>query len=645
MRRALYLPLATLLACAPAATLRSELPVENIPAPRVILPPEFEAAIEDGTRSTTGRPGPNYWQNEAEYDLRVHVDPDSLLVRGASTIRYHNRSPDRLGVLVLDVEQQFHLPGAARVDPAEVTTGMELTRLAVNGQSFREGNIGAGGGVWMMDGTKLVIRPTQPIAAGTTTTLEINWSFPIPARGVGERMGHNAGNLIFLAYFYPQFAVYDDVVGWDADQFLGWGEFYDGFGSYNVTIEAPAQWLVMGTGSLTNAGEMLAPEIARRLAIAETSDTVVHVVTTADLGRVTSGATGWRQWSFRADSVRDVAFSLSRESLWDAMRAPTGARNSNGSPAFTRVDAIYRAGTDSWNRVADYTRHAVSFLSDYTGIPYPWSHMTIVEGVGILGGGMEYPMMSLINQPGEVYLYDTTAHEIAHMWVPMIVSTDERRYGWLDEGITTYHEQEAHRDRFPGTHPEANFLGGYLAAARAGAEGEIMRRTDYHYSINEFVTASYDKPGTLLNTLHGLLGEEVFLKAYREFLNRWKWKQAYPWDLWNTFEDVSGQDLGWFWTSWYETTGVLDQAVESVTTGADGSSRIVIRSLGQNPMPTQLTIDLADGSVVERTIPVERWFGGIERNTVTVPGRVTRVRIDAAELFPDINRENNVWGN
>lgn len=656
MYRWFVLPLATLLACAPAV--QQTAPAAPAPeaqsatvttgshsAPEIIPPPEFRQAVERGTRTATGEPGPAYWQNFTDYQLDLRVDTEEPRVEGTAIIRYHNNSPHTLPGLVLDLTQNFHAPGGMRLETVEITGGMELQRITVNGQEIQTGALATDMSGYQTDGTKLIILLPEPLSGGASIELGIDWSVAIPAQGAGGRMGHNAGNLIHLAYFYPQMAVFDDVIGWSPDHFLGTAEFYSGFGNYEVTVEAPAGWLVAGTGRLINAEEVLAPAVLERLALAEQSDTVVHVVTSAQLDEVTRASSGTQRWTFRADSIRDVAYSLTRESVWDAARTPIGDRDGDGTVDYARVDAIYRNTAPLWTELTGYAQHALSFLSEYTGMPYPWPHMTSVEGAGIIGGGMEFPMITLMGDytaAGADALYSVTAHEFAHMWVPMQVATDERRYAWVDEGMTNFAENQSREDFSPGIEAQEGDRGPYLNIARAEQEGEIMRRSDYHYPGNSYVIATYYKPSTLLATLRSLLGEETFLEAYRTFLQRWRYKHPYPWDLWNTFEDVSGQDLSWFWKSWYYTTGVLDQAVESVAAGPQGT-RIVISSPGDIPMPTRLSIELDDGSTLEREISVEQWFGGVRENVLEVPGTVTRVEIDPQGLFPDVDRQNNVW--
>jgi aminopeptidase N len=258
---------------------------------------------------------------------------------------------------------------------------------------------------------------------------------------------------------------------------------------------------------------------------------------------------------------------------------------------------------------------------------------------------MEYPMMTLIGDyttAGDAALYAVIAHEIAHMWIPMIVSVDERRYAWFDEGTTTFNENQAKRDLNPGADASAGDRTNYIATARARQEGEIMRRSDYHYPGPAYVVASYYKPAVVLEALRGVLGEETFTRAYREFIRRWAFRHPYPWDLFNTFEDVSGRDLDWFWRSWFYETWTLDQAVESVAPEA-GATRITIRDRGDVPMPVLLSIRLASGEQLRREIPVESWLTGARTATITVPGQATRVEIDPELRFPDLDRTNNAW--
>lgn len=610
----------------------------------VELPANFQAAIQSGTRTATGAPGPNYWTNFTTYKLNARIATDSKQLDGSAEITYRNNSPDTLTNLHLDLTQNFHRGEAQRNEEAEVTGGVELKRVVVSGTELRPGNAGPR---YQVFGTRLAILPPRPVLPGQTVTLNIDWSFKIPQAGAGERMGYSRDNLFFLAYWYPQMAVYDDINGWHPDPFVGTTEFYAGHGNYELTVDAPAGWVVMGTGHLQNAQQVLAPEVYQRLQRAEQSDQVVNILDAGNLSRATArGTNGRLRWQFVADSVRDVAFSVTRESLWDAQRTPVGDRNGDGQTDYARVDAFYRADAPFWRNSARYSAHAIRFLSDYIGIPYPWPHMTAVEGAEIIGGGMEFPMMTLIgdyNERGDTALYAVTAHEEAHMWFPMIISSDERRYTWMDEGTTAFNENQAERDFWKPANParfEIEDQESYIQIVQAGLEGEVSRLSAYHYNPYAYGVASYDKPASLLTALRAVLGEETFMRAYRTYAHRWQYKHPYPWDMWNTFENVSGKDLDWFWQTWYNTTWQLDQAVTSVT-----GNTITVEDRGQAYMPTFLTITRQNGEKVTREIPVETWFN-TNRATVTVPdgSPIVRVEIDAQRAFPDVNRANNVWG-
>lgn len=635
--------------CAAPSTGPAPAPVRiERPIPYPATPPaDYQRAVAAGTRTPTGAPGPRYWQNRADYAIRARVIPDRKRLEGSETITYTNHSPNALSNLQVDLTLNHHAPGVVRNEPAEVTGGVEVTRVALGGQALTQG--GGGGPRYAVNGTRMIVVPPAPVQPGETVQIAIDFAYTVPQAGAGGRMGWSEDDLFFFAYWYPAMAVYDDVVGWHPDPFRGTAEFYADFGSYDVTVEAPAQWIVFGTGTLQNPEEALAPAVLQRYRQGIASDQVVNVVTPADFGRTTTaGRGGMVTWRFRADSVRDHAFSVTKASNWDATRTSVGDRDGDGRADHTAIHAIWRPGARRWASAARFEAHAITFLSEYTGVAYPWPHMTAVEGEGIIGGGMEYPMMTLISaytQGSDSSLYAVTAHELAHMWVPMIVSVDERRYSWMDEGMTTFHEAQARKDTFPGSTPELEDRAGYLNTARAGAEGEIMRRSDFHYTGGAFGTASYPKPSTNFASLRGLLGDETFNRAWQTFMRRWAWKHPYPWDFFNTVEEVSGQELDWFWRSWFYETWTLDQAVASVAENPRGAT-IIVEDRGLVPMPARLTITREDGTVQGLEVPVETWLEGRRTATVTLPGAaspIIRVEIDAENAFPDIARDNNVW--
>jgi hypothetical protein len=652
--RGLVRPFANLILvslAAPWTAVAQTAPERPIPYP-VIPSAQFQRALEAGTRTETGRPGPHYWQQWTDYTLRARLLPEEKRVEGSARILYHNRAPYALRVAVLHLFQNLHAEGVVRTSRSEVTGGVEIQRVAVAGMELAEvarSDQGAGYGI---EGTTMPILLPQMLEPGDSLEISIDWAFKVPQRGASGRMGWSRDNLFHIAYWYPQMAVFDDVVAWQIDQFLGSAEFYTGFGSYDLTVQAPEGWVVVATGELMNAEDVLAPPVLDRYRQAHESDDVVHVLTESDFGPGTatqSSEDGYLSWEFHSDTVRDVAFSAMKESLWDATRTPVGDRDGDGVTDYTLINAFYRAEAALWREQWRYGQHSIDFLSRWTGNPYPWPHMTSVEGGGIIGGGMEFPMMTLIGsynfpQATDTSLYGVTAHELAHMWFPMIVGTDERRRAWMDEGTATFNGDHASNEFYPGTDFTAGTREGYVSIGRMAREGEIMRLSDYHYPGPAYGTASYSKPATLLNTLRALLGAETFDPAYREFVEVWAYKHPKPWDLFNFFSTASGMDLDWFWRAWYYETWMLDHAVGSVSADGDGTT-IVIEDRGWSPMPARVTVTLENGEMLKREVPVNVWLSGENSAEIRLPAGspVVRVEVDADQQFPDVDRSSDLW--
>jgi hypothetical protein len=617
-----------------------------IPYP-VDIPAAYLNAVERGTRTADGAPGPRYWQQWAEYDVAVRLDTERRRLDGSTTIAYRNNSPDTLDVLVVQLIQNIHAPGAARSGEEEVTSGVVLERVVVGGAEIHALGDDDEGAGYEVSSTRLFIRPPAPVPPGGSVELAFDFGFDVPQQGASGRMGYSGDDLFYLAYFYPQMAVYDDVEGWDTDRFTGQAEFYADFGRYDVTIDAPAGWLVEGTGALANPSETLAADVRARLDAAAASDSVRRVLSSADFdGQVTAAGRGGRlAWHFVADSVHDVAYSVTRHTNWDVTRTPVGDRDGDGAVDHARIGAIWRDSAPRWAHAARYAAHSIAHHSTFTGLSYPWPHMTAVEGGGIIGGGMEFPMMTLIgdyNERGDTALYAVTAHELAHMWVPMIVANNERRYAWMDEGTTTFNENQAKKDFFAGFDWDLPEQESYIEVALAELEGSLMTYSDYHAPGPAYGIASYDKPGTILAALRAMLGEEVFMRGYHAYFDRWAFKHPYPWDFFRTFEDVSGRDLDWFWRSWYYETWILDQAIGGIRVDGDRST-VFIEDRGRVPMPVPLSIRCQNGETIERTVPVDAWLAGRRQTSIEIECRVESVVIDPARDYPDADRSNNTW--
>lgn len=613
------------------------------PIPYPITPNRgFQRAVERGTRTPSGEPGPDYWTNTAEYDLDATVNPTSNTLRGTGTIRYRNNAPDTLRQLVVHLRQNIHEKGAMRNRTAEVTGGMAVDRLDLGGADTlrrvrsRQQLQRLGQGYAIQD-TRMVIFPPGPFPPDTTVTLNVDWHFRIPGPD-NFRMGQD-GEVYFIAYWYPQMAVYDDVHGWRAQPYQGDGEFYMGYGDYDVSITVPEGWLVGSTGTLQNPDAVLTDSVRARLDRARRSDRVVSVVDSTERGAGSATAMApagdsTLTWTFAAEDVRDFAFGTSDDFVWDATSAETGKGTA-------MIHAFYRPSRSTWARSAEFARFSIENLSDMI-VPYPYPQMTTVEGP--IGGGMEYPMITHIGQYESAEgLFGVTYHEISHMWFPMLVGTDEKTYAWLDEGTTTFNETEGRNDFFPDQDAWARSEHYYFRLAPSVTTPPMRHADRYPVDGPDRFVASYDKPGVMLHALRGILGEDTFFEAYRAYAERWVYKHPTPYDFFNTFEDVAGRELDWFWRGAFYETWVLDQAVSSVEATDDGVV-VTVTDAGRLPMPVLLEAEYADGRTVERRIGVEPWLNGKRAVEVTLrPGTVTRVTIDPDQMLPDFDRTNNVW--
>ena len=653
MKRSSILVLLVAFAMGPTAQATAQdgaTPRRPIPGP-VVTPDFLRVALENGTRSETGAPGREYWQNYASYEITAELEPETGVVTGSATILYQNRSPVSMRIVAMNLYQNLHQAGAVRSEVQEITGGVVLERLTVDGVELSPANIQVAPG-YVIDGTALWIRMEGPLDERDVAEIEIDWTVKLPQSGAG-RMGYSDREVYFVAYWFPKMAVFDDLRGWDVEPYRGGAEFYDGYADYSVELTVPEGWTVMATGDLLNPEEVLTQQTRDRLAAAATSDERVVVASRVDRrgGLVTApGIDGKLTYTFEAQNVRDFTWTTSNVQLWDATSAVVADRDFDGVEDRVMIHSFWRDDrAPLWIDQVLYGKHSIEHHSRFTGYAYPWPHMTSVEGADIIGGGMEFPMLTLIGDyagRGAADLYNVTAHELAHMWIPMIVGTNERRYAWMDEGSTSFLENQARPEYWPGgTAPDSLEAQNYLQTVRVDREQELMRHGDFYEPGPAYTTASYAKPATILVTLRHMLGEDVFMEGYRTFIREWAMKYPSPWDLFATFERVAGVDLDWFWNTWYFETWSLDHAVGDVRSDGDGSV-IEVVDRGFAPMPVHVRIRTSRAGVVERDIPVDEWLAGKTMIEIRLPasmGEVTRVDIDPEMLLPDVNRRNNGW--
>ncbi|MBA2565112.1 MAG: M1 family metallopeptidase [Gemmatimonadetes bacterium] len=629
---------------------------ETALAPLEVRPgPAFLKAVERGTRSPSGEPGAAYWQQRVAYDIRASVDLASRLLIGHETVTYTNASPDTLHSVVFHLYQNLFAPGAANTRAVPLTGGITIDSLIVAGTRLAvpvldpaaEAAISAAtapdtSAPVRVTGTILKVRLPAPLPPGGETTFAIGWHFTIPSGEGVPRMGMVDSTTAQIAQWYPQIATYDDLAGWDTRPYLSNGEFYLEYGTFDIAITAPAGAVVQATGTLVNPEDVLTEETRARLERAAASGETVHVLTEADFGpgRATRGRAGEPiTWRFHAENVRDAAFALGDHYLWDAA---SGLADS-ASGRRTAVHALYRPGAKTWRESARMTRDAIEVFSRNV-YPYPYAHITSSEG---LVGGMEYPMIVFVRDfETEVRTQRVIAHELGHEWFPMMVGSDETAFAWLDEGVNTYITIAAAEHYYPDSRERSEIRDRYRRFQHAANTSFALMDAPDAIAVggSEVAVLGYRKPAVALLALHEILGGETYDRALREYTRRWLYRHPSPWDFFNTFEDVAGRDLDWFWQPWFYGSGVSDLAIEAVAL-ASGRVTISVRNEGTVLSPIRARITTADGRTVPVEAPASVWFGGQRsvRVEADVPGEVVRVELDPDAAFTDVDPEDDVW--
>ncbi|MFZ1729347.1 MAG: M1 family metallopeptidase [Bacteroidota bacterium] len=606
--------------------------------PDLYLPRDIKRAYDRGTRSLTGTPGAGYWQNSADYRIRVTIDPATRLLRGEETVFYRNNSPDSLKRLVLKLHQNMNSKGAARWSPLgelAVTDGMRITALTVGGI---ERNLFPGSEEAQVDQANLIVTLPAPLAPAASVELTAAWNFTIPVTtgegGGNPRMGVYENGSLFIAYWYPKLAVYDDVHGWDMYSYDGEHEFYSDYGDMDIEITVPERYGVWATGMLQNAGDVLREPYLSRYRSAMISDTVVRIVNEAEAAGNSPYIASSRgtTWKFSAKHVPDFAFGLARGYCWDGI----SANNGKGS---VFVDAAYDPTAKSFFSVAAEARETVEMMSAARpGVPFPYPGITVFNGYY----GMEFPMIvndgEFPNHLLNVYVH---AHEIAHSYFPFMVGINETRYAWMDESLAFFLPVDVQKK-------QSNY--DHMIRAARGYERFAGTEEDYPLLIPSIASGgdnlqvlAYIKPATALNILRDAMGAESFDAALRGFIGRWEGKHPIPWDFFNTFNDVSGTDYNWFWRPWFFEPGYPDLAITAVKPG-DSMTEVTIRRKGSMPVPVQLEVTLAGGETQTVSESAAVWKTGAEEATFRIEHSAAVFSLRLGDTWiPDSDPSNNTW--
>ena len=602
-----------------------------ITQPRLFFPRNLQRAYDKGTRSYDGKPGPNYWQNRASYVINAGLQPKKRRLSGEATITYFNNSPDTLRIIRLKLAHDLYRKGGQRagdVNPADVDEGVRIEALTYNGRPLGEKQR-------RRHNTFLDIQlDGNPLRAGEQAVITVRWSYTLPSDKQATRECVCDEGAFFVAYWYPQVAVYDDIHGWADAPYNGLQEFYNDFADYDVTITVPKGFMLWATGEWQNAAGLLDSVYFDRFQKAHTATAVVKVFTEAEL----KSGTVFKKlkqhvFHYKAADVPDFAFAGSNHYNWDATSVVVDARAGRR----TFVSAAYDSKSNDFYRVARIAADGIRLMSTWLpGYPFPYPCMTVFNG----NDAMEYPMMVNDASVSEDYVASLTVHEVSHTYFPFMMGVNEQDYAWMDEGWASFFDFLL-ADSIVGGKSQVR---GYSFIAGTDSDVPPMTRSRF-LSGGAYGNAAYGRPQNAYLALLDLLGYDTFHHCMTEYMDRWKGKHPIPYDFFNTFNEVSGQNLDWFWKPWFFEWGYPDLSLRQVARDENaGSDVIFVQKNGTLPVPVYLEISYSDGSKQSLHYKADVWREGQTYLKIpAVTGKTVSSAILGHRTAPDTERKNNTW--
>lgn len=620
--------------------------------PHAAFGPLFYTENGNEYRAANGYPGPKYWQNRADYNITAKLDTAANTVSGTVVITYKNNSPTPLPFLWLQLDQNLFAPESrgnsliaagsrygARGEKVQGGYKIEGLTVAQKSKSVKFTSL--------VEDTRMQIRLDQPLAAdGESITIKMNFSFVIPING-SDRMGHlttKNGEIYSIAQWFPRMSVYDDVLGWNTLPYWGAGEFYCEYGDVDFSITAPGNHIVMGSGELLNPQEVFTATQLKRWNEAKSSDTKIAIRSESEVNdRSSRPAKAELTWKFRIKNTRDVAWASSRSFILDAARInlPSGKKS-----LAVAAHPVESNGQDGYGRAVEYIKASIEHYSEkWFEYPYPMA-VNVASNVG----GMEYPGIVFCGWKAKNgSAWGVIDHEFGHTWFPMIVGSNERKYGWMDEGFNTFinglSTAAFNGGEYHKKPDDMQLVARYLANPQLE---KIMLTPDAMKEANIGVNL-YSKPAWGLNILRDhVIGADRFDYAFRKYVENWAFKHPSPNDFFRAMENGAGEDLSWFWKGWFLENWKTDQGITAVKAETKGAAivgyDIVVSNLEQMPMPVIIEVKTKSGKTDVLKLPVDIWM----RNTswtVNYPTteEVVSVTLDPNHVLPDVNPTNNTW--
>ncbi len=605
----------------------------------IYIPREFQEAIKKGTRTLDGVPGENYWINRADYKIEAEVNPETAVLTGKEIISYHNNSPDSLDRIVIRLYNDIFKCAAKRdyywgnlkpLPPVKIKLlkiyGVEIPDTSDN---VRRGS------------TNMTVFIKDKIQPKSVATIEIEWELIVPT-DTKLRMGNYKNGEMFVAYWYPQIAVYDDVYGWDKIDYQGVVEFYnDPLNNYDVKVTLPRDEIMWATGVLQNGEEVLSKEIYAKYLKAKNSESVVRIIDSLDLekGNLTANADR-NVWHFVAENVPDFSFAIGNSMLWDGKKITVDEKNNKT----VFVQAVYPQDAPHWKDAVDVSAQSILILSkELPGVPFPFPEMTSYCNPS-KGGGMETPMMANDGAPKNYQSFaGLLFHEISHTYFPFYMGTNERRFSWMDEGWATFFTAQITKKYPDTTRLEYNQRIALAYEFSAGKENDVPPFVpSYSVKFGYPRITFYNRPATAYRELQELLGKELFAKALQEYIATWRGKHPIPTDFFYSFERTVGEDLSWFWKPWFYEFGYPDLSIEKVKY-ENGKVYVSVKKTGRIPVRVHLEALYSDGGKETFDANTRVWKeNDIAVFEIDVKEKPAEIDLGAMDI-PDVNRKDNKY--
>jgi hypothetical protein len=604
-------------------------PLSYAGAQTLTIPPRVAEAYTKGTHTLSGKPGKNYWENHARYNISISITPPNRVITGVEQITYFNNSPDKLDSLNIKLIENVH-NAVGRGGKSDSTAAVKVDDIKINGVKVDWDNEKA-------ITTNQMVALNSPLMPHDSVKLNVSWHYELSTKQ--GREGVIDPTTFYLAYFYPRVAVYDDYKGWDVQPHVEWLEFYNDFNDYTLRVTVPKNYIVWSTGTLQNAAQVLKPAFAKKLKESMTSDSTIHIATPQDLANKNITAQNkTNTWIWTATNISDVAFGVSNHYDWDAASVLVDDKTHRR----VSVQAAYADSAEDFHHYVQFARNSLSWFShNLPGVPYPFPKTTSFQGYA----DMEYPMM--VNDSHEtdsVFAQLVQDHEIAHTYFPFYMGTNESYYAFMDEGWATTFELligTAERGKTEADEFYKKFRVNDWAHAEHAKEQPVITpspETTVHIGDN-----FYGKPSLSYLALKDMLGDELFKKALQTYMSNWNGKHPIPWDYFYSMQEGSGKKLDWFFYNWFYTSNYIDLSLDKVEKTATGY-KLSITNIGGFAVPFDAVLNYVDGtteSIHQTPIVWEKDQKNITVYIKTIKA-VKSITLNGG-IFVDADMKNNTW--